>query len=366
MPSPRFPAGPDEVGPEWFTEALATTGTIAEGARVTAVDTEQIGVGVGILALLWRCRFTYDRPGAGPDSAVLKLPALAEHSRQLSDAFKFYEREVRFYEVVGHATPITTADRYYTDFDPESGDFVLLMEDFGRRRLLDQIAGASPEDSVESITALAAHHAAWWDHASFGTDAMAWAPRVIDPPNPQALVPSLKASWPIVEERFGEHLGAFREAAARMSDACVPLMDQLSQPPITLVHGDHRLDNIFHPVEDGQEVAVVDWQICGLGRGVYDVAYYMSQSLRSEVRAECERDVVRAYHDRLVADGVTGYSFDDAWTDYRRATLFCSVYPLNVGSVDLANERAVELFTLMLSRSVAAIVDLDAMELMPG
>ncbi|HSL59167.1 MAG TPA: phosphotransferase, partial [Acidimicrobiales bacterium] len=203
------------------------------------------------------------------------------------------------------------------------------------------------------------------DHASFGTDAMAWAPRVIDPPNPQALVPALKASWPVVEERFGEHLGEFRDAASRMADACVPLMDRLSQPPVTCVHGDHRLDNIFHPVADDQSVAVVDWQICGVGRGLYDVGYYMSQSLRSEVRAECERDVVRAYHDALVAHGVSGYSFDDAWDDYRLAILFCSVYPLNVGSVDLANDRAVELFTLMLSRSVAAIVDLDAVELMP-
>ncbi|HSL57999.1 MAG TPA: phosphotransferase, partial [Acidimicrobiales bacterium] len=287
MTDARFPASPDEVGPAWYTAALRTTGTIADGASVTAVDTEQIGVGVGVLALLWRCRFTYDQPGAGPDTAVLKLPATAPHSRQLSDAFRFYEREVRFYEVIGHGTPLTTADRYFTDLDPESGDFVLIMEDFGQRRLLDQITGASPEDSIASLQALAAHHAAWWDHASFGTDAMAWAPRVIDPPNPQALVPALKASWPVVEERFGEHLGAFRDAASRMSDACVPLMDRLSQPPVTFVHGDHRLDNIFHPVADDQSVAGVDWQICGVGRGLYDVGYYMSQSLRSEVRAEC-------------------------------------------------------------------------------
>jgi hypothetical protein len=34
--------------------------------------------------------------------------------------------------------------------------------------------------------------------------------------------------------------------------------------------------------------------------------------------------------------------------------------------VDLVNDRAVELFTAMLERSVAAILDLDALELMPS
>ena len=78
-----------------------------------------------------------------------------------------------------------------------------------------------------------------------------------------------------------------------------------------------------------------------------------------------EHDLVRAYHGALVEHGVRDYSFEACWEDYRLATLFVSVYPLNAGSVDLVNERAVELFTAMLERSVAAILDLDALELMP-
>ena len=41
------------------------------------------------------------------------------------------------------------------------------------------------------------------------------------------------------------------------------------------------------------------------------------------------------------------------------------MYPLNAGSVDLVNERAVELFRLMLTRSAQAILDLDALEFLP-
>jgi hypothetical protein len=152
------------------------------------------------------------------------------------------------------------------------------------------------------------------------------------------------------------------DAAKRMPDVVVPLMERLSEPPVTLLHGDHRLDNLFF---SGDDVATLDWQITGTGRGAYDVAYFLSQSIVSEERKRVEHDLVRAYHDTLVEHGVQGYPFDACWEDYRLATLFVSVYPLNAGAVDLVNDRAVELFTAMLERSVAAILDLDALELMP-
>jgi hypothetical protein len=212
------------------------------------------------------------------------------------------------------------------------------------------------------VQALAVHHAAWW--ASPELPSMPWAVRVADPPNPQALVPALRQSWPIIESRFCHLLrGPMAAAARHMPDAVVPLMERLSQPPVTLLHGDHRLDNLFFSDED---VAVLDWQITGTGRGPYDLAYFLSQSLVPEERKGLEHDLVAVYHDTLVANGVQGYSFDECWEDYRLATLFVSVYPLNAGSVDLVNDRAVELFTAMLDRSVSAILDLDALELMPG
>ena len=152
------------------------------------------------------------------------------------------------------------------------------------------------------------------------------------------------------------------DAARRMPDVVVELMERLSEQPITLLHGDHRLDNLFFGEND---VAMLDWQITGAGRGPYDVAYFLSQSLVPAERKETERDLVAAYHQALIESGVNGYSFDDCWEDYRLATLFVSVYPLNAGALDLVNDRAVALFRTMLERSVSAIVDLDALDLMP-
>ncbi len=69
-----FPASPDELGPEWYTTALRSRGALGDTTSVATAEAAPIGVGVGILSLLWRVMFTYDerhrtrhgRPEAAP------------------------------------------------------------------------------------------------------------------------------------------------------------------------------------------------------------------------------------------------------------------------------------------------------------
>jgi len=356
------PAHPGEVSPAWLTEALHG---VAPGARVRGFEADQIAVGVGILGLLWRLTLRYEPAGAGPATAILKLPQTHPDPRHLADAFRFYLREIRFYEEVAGDTPVGTPDVYASAYDPVSGDFVLLLEDLGGRTVLDQLSGCPADRARTVVRALAMHHAAWWGDAELA--ARDWTFRLADPPNPQALVPALRASWPVIEANFAHVLrGDTFEFAKHLDEVVVPLMERLSQPPVTLLHGDSRLDNIFFSSDPAEPpVTFVDWQLCGLGRGPYDVAYFLSQSMLPEERKQHEEQLLETYHRTLVANGVEGYSLEDCWEDYRLAILFVSAYPLNAGSVDLVNERAVGLFTTMLDRSVSAIIDLDALELLP-
>ena len=185
-----FPKGADDLTAEQLTQALQSTGTLPAGARVVSFASEQIGIGVGILALLWRLAPRYEPAGAGPATMVLKLPHTMPESRHIADAFRFYLREVRFYEVVGHRTPIATADRYYSAWDDATGEFVLLMEDLGDRRMIDQVTGATPAEAETAVTGLAAHHASFWESPELAT--WDWGFRVIDPPNPKRSCPRCK------------------------------------------------------------------------------------------------------------------------------------------------------------------------------
>src|SRR3712207_5792107 len=112
-----FPKDPAELDAGWFTSALRSTGTIGDDVEVTGFTADQIGQGVGILALLWRIHLSYGDGGGGPATAVLKLPHTAPESRHVADSFRFYEREVRFYEEAADRTPLRTPARYASSFD---------------------------------------------------------------------------------------------------------------------------------------------------------------------------------------------------------------------------------------------------------
>jgi hypothetical protein len=62
---------------------------------------------------------------------------------------------------------------------------------------------------------------------------------------------------------------------------------------------------------------------------------------------------------------VQGYAFDQCWEDYRLSTLFLLAYSvIQTGGLDMANERGVDLITKIAQRTIAAIDDLKAYELL--
>jgi hypothetical protein len=145
-----------------------------------------------------------------------------------------------------------------------------------------------------------------------------------------------------------------------------PIQDAYVTGAVTLCHGDLRLDNVFWGSPDGSSpVTLIDWQIALKGPGPYDIAYFMSQSVEPEVRKANEEALLGEYHATLVANGVKDYSWEKCWDDYRASIMFCLSYPV-VGSVsvDLGNERGVELANKMRRRCLSAITDLKAYEVL--
>ena len=81
---------------------------------------------------------------------------------------------------------------------------------------------------------------------------------------------------------------------------------------------------------------------------------------------QIEEALVRDYHRQLVEAGVRGYTFDEAWRDYRYAIMFCLAYPVIIlGSMDLTNTRGMALGRVMLQRAICSIEDLNAGALLP-
>ena len=101
------------------------------------------------------------------------------------------------------------------------------------------------------------------------------------------------------------------------------------------------------------------------GGGAYDVGYFLSQNVATDTRRAHEDELLQAYHSELIAGGVDDYSFEQLRSDYRVGVLYGWIIPVYaVGSLDSSSERAVALWTEVIGRAQAAMLDHDVASLL--
>jgi Ecdysteroid kinase-like family len=357
-----LPTGPDSLSAEWITACLRSAGALGEG-RVKGLAVERFAEGTGLLGLPVRVRLEYEgERERAPDSLIVKFPSEAPQNVHLSTALKFYWREHRFYTEGAKQLPVRTP-RLYSSQLQDMSSFVLVLEDV-RARPGNQIAGATAEEVAIAARHVAKVHAQTWGRTNADYP---WVPRpdapeivgVVSAVTAGGVEPSIKG----LPECFTKET---EKLARGLPQLLFPLSAALSREPTALVHGDFRIDNLLFGTSGAEdELTVVDWQICYAARGPYDLAYLMSQSVPPDTRRAIEKATLETYHGQLVQLGVRGYSFDDCLRDYRTAMLYCFCYPLIVlGALDLANERGRALGRMMLDRSLSAIQDCGALEVL--
>ena len=132
-----IPASIDEVTPAWLTEVM--------GCPITAATPSQIGIGIGVSSALYRVALT----GSGdcPASVVVKLPALDEAAVFTSTVLRMYIREVRFFDELAPVCPVRVPTFHHGAVDEETSRFVVVMEDLGGFRIVDQLDGMPIADA---------------------------------------------------------------------------------------------------------------------------------------------------------------------------------------------------------------------------
>jgi thiamine kinase-like enzyme len=236
------------------------------------------------------------------------------------------------------------------------------LEDLGRGG--DQLAGCTLQLAEIAMRELAKFHAAWWESPRL--EKLDWMPGIDADWYKAAVQDGYLKAWQPFVEFFGDRLTSeMRDICERYGKHLPKIMDQFGERPSTIIHGDYRLDNLFFEAQ--APVAVIDWQISAKARGVFDVAYFVAGTLPTDERRAKEHDLVTLYHKTLIEGGVTGYSSEQCWEDYRRSMLFLLGYAvIALGSLDMANQRGVDLFTMIATRTMSAITDLNAGELLPA
>jgi hypothetical protein len=393
----HIPDSLTSLTPEWITAQLRSSGVLG-GGRVTGFRARILGHGEGFMGQVARLHLELEGATA-PRSVIAKLPTPVPDNRLAGELLGLYEREILFYRELAAHVPMRTPLLLGSEMDPnpagEGGPaliefvdrlplwlrrllmvffrwiasrstrrYVLLLEDMESARVGDQVSGLPPSECARVLRALARTQAALWESPLI--EGHFWISR----PDIGARLAQQQfhASRPAFDERFG----------SRLPQWCVGTLDWIGEngvellralhgeAPPTLIHGDFRLDNLLFDAQGADAPIALDWQAISRGPGVFDVAYFLSGALDAGASGEEERELVRGYHEALVAGGVKGYDLATCLRDYERSMLLMLHRLVAIDTMDLGNERGVDLIDLWVDRIVRRVRDVDLDAALPG
>ncbi len=334
---------PDEITAEWLAPVLELPGLEVTG-------TERIGTGQ--MSQNHRVSFRDER-GAG--TVVVKLASDDATSRATGFGLGAYLREIAFYRNLAARIGGPVAHCHLAEYDAAEGWFTLVLEDVVGATQGDQIAGCGIADARLALRGLARIHAPVLGDLALG------AADYLNQPNPlnQALLTQLLNGF---LERYGERIAPDHAA---LCEQFVPRVDAWAadqRPPLGLVHGDYRLDNLLFGA-DG--CTVVDWQTMSWGPAMLDASYFIGGALQLADRREHERELVGLYHETLLEHGVRGFSWEQCWDGYVRQTLYGILMTIAASMLVVRTERGDDMFMTWLARNAQQALDLGAIELLP-
>jgi aminoglycoside/choline kinase family phosphotransferase len=351
---PNFPEG---FTPEFLNRVLEFPATI------TGVTQSVVGEGTGMMAEIARLDLAYGESGSNaPSSVIAKFSSQNPTNREVALLYNLYERESRYFAELDPLTQARCPEVYFTALDGEN--LIILMEDMGDYEVGDQTIGATLEQTELAIDELAKLHAAFWEKV----DALEWVPGIANSYHADNMRNLATSGWDPMVEIFGdfipEHIRGHKDAFIRAIPA---LQDERMAAPITLSHGDFRMENLLYGVKpEHHPIVIIDWQGPLKSRGMFDVALFLGQSTKTEVRRQHEKDLIGRYTEGLKRNGVPDVTFDAIWDDYLHCMLYDWVYTAVVaGTLDATNEKAFAWMSQMIARQVAASDDLDLFALLP-
>jgi hypothetical protein len=352
--SEDFPRRPESITGEWLGAVL--------GAEAPPEIVERRAVGTGQMSASIRFGMRWPAGVDAPASVVCKLPSSDARSRETGRAMRTYEVEVSFYRELAGTVRIRTPACHFAALDPETHEFLLVLEDLAPARQGDQLAGCTPTEAGLAMDELANLHAPRW--ADRAAAALPWLNR-----NSTASLREgtgvLPALLPGFLDRYADRLAPEH---VRMAEAFVPrLADWFDgrREPFAVQHGDYRLDNmLFGTEEDDPSLAVVDWQTTAWGPPLADAAYFLGAGLLTEERRRSEAELLRRYWDGLRAGGVQDFSWERCWTEYRRHAPAGLLMAIGASMMVERTARGDAMFVAMARRHADQMLDLDSLALL--
>ena len=190
----------DDVTPVWVTALLRESGHDVTVSSLTATP-----IGTGQVGATYRYGLTYEGDrGSAPASIVGKFESGNETSRETGKLTLTYLREAGFYRNFAGTKPLPVPHKLLIDFDAESHDFALIMDDLPDHYAGNQLKLPTQREGELAMDAAAAFHAAWWGDPMLDTqDWLNGSAAAIPPFDSDDYYATL---WPTFCDRYGDRV----------------------------------------------------------------------------------------------------------------------------------------------------------------
>jgi aminoglycoside phosphotransferase (APT) family kinase protein len=346
---------PEDLTADWFTAALREGGTLSGDASVTSATSELIGTGqVGMVV---RSELSY-AGGDGPPSLVVKLPSREEGARGVGVAMGLYESETRFYKEIAPFAGISVPRLHWGDVEPHTGRITLVIDDLtSTAEVGDMIATSTPEQAELAFAELVKLQAPLWNDPRLRS--LGW---LADPARAQVMFDAVAPAIEQFKEAYGHRLEPEHVALVeRLGPKAASWPAKALVDPLVPIHGDYRLDNMMFGTAPGAPaLTIVDWQACRLGPPLLDHSIFLGSCMTTEDRRAHEHDLLRGYHDGLLAAGVTGFDWDACLYSYRVSSLYPFLLTVSMSLFLAHTDRDREIWTQLLRGAAELVEDTGA------
>ena len=311
----------------------------------------------------FRLRYAGDA-GDLPETVFCKIAPFDPRQRQFLQRVGIGAMEARFYADVAPAVPVRVPRVWHADA-ADDGAFVMVLEDLDASgcvypRPADPDVDERAASTVEELGHL---HAGHWEDPRFGGE-LDWVPERAgfgasggkDPGAAAAAGQFVRFAL----ERFADEMPTSFEAVGTLyADRAGDVLDLWDEGERTLIHGDPHSANLF---TDNGRTGFFDWAMLSRSPGMRDVAYYLCNSVPTDVRREIEGDLIGRYLDTLAGHGVT-LAASVAERQYRLFAVFSWVSAASTAAMGDRWQPARRALAAM-ERTTTAVEDLDSVGLL--
>ena len=264
-------------------------------------------------------------------------PALnAEHS------------EVEFYNRVAKNMPSPPIVHcYHAAASSETQTSHLLLQDLSDSHFQpDDDTAPSFSQSVRAVEALARCHAGWWNDSRLGRD----IGKLFTQADLDRFVIGTRTNVARFLEIAGNDINLEQRVALQlMVDNAELIWGRLTnRDGLTLIHGDCHWWNFLFPNDPiANEVYLIDWHLWHVDLGARDLAFLLALGGFADPRPDLETELLRSYQLEIVRNGVTDYTCEELYTDYR----WSSVRNLNIPVIFWTQGKHLSTWKIALERA---------------